>query len=344
VIDFKQRHGITQSYRLADGQPAVNEYVDDRTAALLVEAMKAGERAGQPVKVKAEPALEGPSVDVPSEEEPASPAPQAGKPGADKPAAKEPAAETPVEEPRIVDPAAPAAPEAPAAPKELTYVVTKDDRQAGLSGIAKRYLGSESRWREIYNLNKDLIGANANMIHISQTLKMPADAKGLPGQQAAAAPAKPADKPQAAQPVAPAENPQASKPADKPQAATPAAPADKRLTDAQVAEYAKQYGLKAERANIEAFVAEVASYPEAAVGPDTGDADTIRSLQLVLGKLGFKVAANGQFDDATAEAVIAFKQRQGLKQAYRLASGEYAINEYVDEATAARMAELLAGK
>jgi len=344
VIDFKQRHGITQSYRLADGQPAVNEYVDDRTAALLVEAMKAGERAGQPVKVKAEPALEGPSVDVPSEEEPASPAPQAGKPGADKPAAKEPAAETPVEEPRIVDPAAPAAPEAPAAPKELTYVVTKDDRQAGLSGIAKRYLGSESRWREIYNLNKDLIGANANMIHISQTLKMPADAKGLPGQQAAAAPAKSADKPQAAQPVAPAENPQASKPADKPQAATPAAPADKRLTDAQVAEYAKQYGLKAERANIEAFVAEVASYPEAAVGPDTGDADTIRSLQLVLGKLGFKVAANGQFDDATAEAVIAFKQRQGLKQAYRLASGEYAINEYVDEATAARMAELLAGK
>ncbi|MEB3203957.1 MAG: peptidoglycan-binding protein [Candidatus Sericytochromatia bacterium] len=346
VIDFKQRHGITQSYRLADGQPAVNEYVDDQTAALLVEAMKAGERAGQPVKVKAEPVLEEPAVDAPSEEEPAVPSPQGGKPGAEKPAAEEPAAEepgaeTPVEEPRIVDPAAPAEPEAPAVPVELTYAVTKDDRQAGLSGIAKRYLGSEARWREIYDLNKDVIGANANLIHIGQTLKMPADAKGLPGQQADPAPAKPADKPQAAKP---GDKPQAAKPADKPQAATPAAPADKRLTDAQVAEYAKQYGLKAERANIEAFVAEVASYPEAAVGPDTGDADTIRSLQLVLGKLGFKVAANGQFDDATAEAVIAFKQKQGLKQAYRLASGEYAINEYVDEGTAARMAELLAGK
>ncbi|MEB3236103.1 MAG: peptidoglycan-binding protein [Candidatus Sericytochromatia bacterium] len=334
VIDFKQRHGITQSYRLADGQPAVNEYVDDRTAALLVEAMKAGERAGQPVKVKAEPTLEEPAVDVPSEEEPVIGKPAAEDPVATKPVAEEPAAETPVEEPKIVDPEAPAEPEAP---KELSYAVTKEDRQAGLSGIARRYLGSEARWREIYELNKELIGANANMIHIGQTLKMPADAKGLPGQQAAPAqPAKPADKPAATKP---ADKPVPAKPADK-----PAAPSDKRMTDAQVAEYAKQYGLKADRANIEAFVVEVASYPQAAVGPDTGDADTIRSLQLVLGKLGFKVAASGQFDDATAEAVIAFKQKQGLKQSYRLASGEYAINEYVDESTASRMAELLAGK
>ncbi|MEB3298069.1 MAG: peptidoglycan-binding protein [Candidatus Sericytochromatia bacterium] len=388
VIDFKQRHGITQSYRLADGKPAVNEYVDDRTAALLVEAMKAGERAGQPVKVKADPILEEPAIVDPGDEPAATdkPAPADAPAATDKPAPADAPAATdkpaPADAPAATDKPAPAdapaatdkpAPaDAPAATDKPgdstaaavpTYAVSSQDRQAGLSGIAQRYLGSASRWREIYDLNKDVIGANANMIHVGQTLKMPADAKGLPGQMVqppaavgAGAPAKPAPSAAAVAPAkpsptvaspAPSAQPASSGPTSQPATGVSSAPSaaaspSTALSQEQVAQYAKQYGLAAERANVEAFINEVASYPNGAVGPDAGDAETVRSLQLVLGKLGFKLEASGKFDDATAEAVIAFKQKEGLRQSYRLASGDYAINEYVDEATASRMAELLA--
>jgi LysM repeat protein len=57
-----------------------------------------------------------------------------------------------------------------------------------LSAIAKRELGDASRWREIYNLNKDQI-KDPNLIFPGQTFKMPADA-GIPangGQRSALA-------------------------------------------------------------------------------------------------------------------------------------------------------------
>lgn len=50
-----------------------------------------------------------------------------------------------------------------------TYTVVKGDC---LWNIAKKYLGSGSKWREIYNLNKDKI-KNANLIYPGQVLKMP---------------------------------------------------------------------------------------------------------------------------------------------------------------------------
>ena len=45
-----------------------------------------------------------------------------------------------------------------------------------LSAIAARELGDASRWREIYNLNKDVVGGNPNLIIPGQLLKLPGDA------------------------------------------------------------------------------------------------------------------------------------------------------------------------
>ncbi|MBM3274703.1 MAG: peptidoglycan-binding protein, partial [Candidatus Sericytochromatia bacterium] len=113
------------------------------------------------------------------------------------------------------------------------------------------------------------------------------------------------------------------------------------ISDAQVAALAKEYGLKATRANIEAFSNEVNSYRDNAIGPDAGDAATVKQLQAVLAKLGYKVQASGNFDESTTEAVIQFKVKHGIHQSYKLANGDFAINEYVDEATAQAMANAL---
>lgn len=43
VIDFKTKHGMTQSYKFSNGEPAINEYVDKKAAEALVAALKAKE-------------------------------------------------------------------------------------------------------------------------------------------------------------------------------------------------------------------------------------------------------------------------------------------------------------
>lgn len=58
-----------------------------------------------------------------------------------------------------------------------TYTVKSGD---SLSAIAKKQLGSASRWQEIYNLNKDII-SNPNVIYPGQKLKLPKYAKGTLG-------------------------------------------------------------------------------------------------------------------------------------------------------------------
>jgi nucleoid-associated protein YgaU len=52
-----------------------------------------------------------------------------------------------------------------------TYTVKGGD---SLSKIAKEVLGDAKRWPEIYELNKELIGDNPNIIHPGQELKLPA--------------------------------------------------------------------------------------------------------------------------------------------------------------------------
>ena len=51
-----------------------------------------------------------------------------------------------------------------------TYVVKSGD---SLSKIAKDALGDAKRWPEIYELNKELIGDNPNIIHPGQKLSLP---------------------------------------------------------------------------------------------------------------------------------------------------------------------------
>ena len=42
-----------------------------------------------------------------------------------------------------------------------------------LYAIAKRFLGSGSRWQDIYDLNRDVIGTDAKRLVPGQTLKLP---------------------------------------------------------------------------------------------------------------------------------------------------------------------------
>jgi nucleoid-associated protein YgaU len=50
------------------------------------------------------------------------------------------------------------------------YIVKDDDY---LSKIAKEVYGDAHRWPEIYEANKDVIGANPNIIHGGQKLRIP---------------------------------------------------------------------------------------------------------------------------------------------------------------------------
>lgn len=56
------------------------------------------------------------------------------------------------------------------APSEKKYTVKKGDC---LWKIAARLLNDGSRWREIYNLNKSVIGGNPNLIYPGQVLTIP---------------------------------------------------------------------------------------------------------------------------------------------------------------------------
>ncbi|MNX88636.1 putative peptidoglycan binding domain protein [compost metagenome] len=113
-------------------------------------------------------------------------------------------------------------------------------------------------------------------------------------------------------------------------AATAAAPAD-----AGWQQTAARYGLLATAENVKAFEAEVSTYDNA-VGPQSAQADVGR-VQATLARLGYAVQPTGTFDDATAEAIMAFKKQAGIRQSYRLANGEPAINEYVEPTTELRM-------
>lgn len=53
---------------------------------------------------------------------------------------------------------------------DRTYTVVKGD---SLWKIAKRFYGSGSKWRTIYNANRTIIGANANLIYPGQVFVIP---------------------------------------------------------------------------------------------------------------------------------------------------------------------------
>ena len=53
---------------------------------------------------------------------------------------------------------------------EKSYTIKGGDT---LSDIAQEQLGDAGRWKEIYELNKDVIGDNPDMIHPGKKLKLP---------------------------------------------------------------------------------------------------------------------------------------------------------------------------
>lgn len=61
--------------------------------------------------------------------------------------------------------------EAPASEKEAkSYTIKGGDT---LSDIAQEQLGDANRWKEIYEMNKDVIGDDPDMIHPGKKLKLP---------------------------------------------------------------------------------------------------------------------------------------------------------------------------
>ncbi|WP_327284334.1 MULTISPECIES: LysM peptidoglycan-binding domain-containing protein [unclassified Streptomyces] len=67
--------------------------------------------------------------------------------------------------------AVPAAPAAkPMSASKRIYTVRSGD---SLSAIARRELGNEARWRELYAMNRGVIGSNPELIHPGQVLTLP---------------------------------------------------------------------------------------------------------------------------------------------------------------------------
>jgi nucleoid-associated protein YgaU len=58
----------------------------------------------------------------------------------------------------------------PAAAAEETYTVVAGD---SLSKIAKRFYGDGNDWRRIYEANREVIGANPDLIRPGQKLRIP---------------------------------------------------------------------------------------------------------------------------------------------------------------------------
>lgn len=73
--------------------------------------------------------------------------------------------------PNVPLPVTPPVPPTPSNPVD-TYVVRPGDT---LSEIAAKYLGGASNWRRLYDLNRQVIGTDPNLIHPGMVLKMPAD-------------------------------------------------------------------------------------------------------------------------------------------------------------------------
>lgn len=105
---------------------------------------------------------------------------------------------------------------------------------------------------------------------------------------------------------------------------------------------AQAYNLLPTKENVTAFLEEARSYEQnGTLGPGSPNADAIQDVQAALAGWGYPVTPNGTYDHATGEAIKAFKRANGLHQTYKMADGSWAVNEYLDNTTLAKMRELL---
>lgn len=150
--------------------------------------------------------------------------------------------------------------------------------------IAKEKLGDAKRWPEIYELNKDAIGSNPNLIYPGMTLKMPGDKQdatqptaNTPSTSTPTTPTTPAPTPTAPPANTPPTNTPPATPATPPANTPPAqtgdtadvpaaAPSNRNISDADVARIAQEFGLAPDKANVASFLDEMDSYEGANKG------------------------------------------------------------------------------
>ncbi|HBN07567.1 MAG TPA: hypothetical protein DD435_02605 [Cyanobacteria bacterium UBA8530] len=162
IVDFKTRENIKQQYSMNDGKPAINEYVDQITANMMMYRVNAmAENKATEQNRQARDASQADRLKAMQDERAAARA--QGKEDSAIPTAERKPAETakPTETVKPTETAKPTEP----------YSVKAGD---SLSKIAKEQLGDANRWREIYDLNKATIGANPNKLSIGMKLNVPA--------------------------------------------------------------------------------------------------------------------------------------------------------------------------
>jgi N-acetyl-anhydromuramyl-L-alanine amidase AmpD len=140
-------------------------------------------------------------------------------------------------------------------------------------------------------------------------------------------------------PTAPAPTPATPAPA------TPAPGTQYQATTPLTAEelaMCQQQGILATPENFKAFITEAQALEGAnALGPGSTQTESISELQQLLAGWGYAVAATGQFDQATIDAVTKFKMDNGIAATYKMADGTPGVHPFVDEATKAAMIKKL---
>lgn len=137
----------------------------------------------------------------------------------------------------------------------------------------------------------------------------------------------------------------ANGPAPAPVVTTPTQPQTPATSGPDDATLAAQFGLAPDAANVAAFKQTLASQqaePDV-IGPGSANTEAVKELQQLLSGWGYQVSATGQFDPATADAVMQFKTATGLTEAFKFANGQPGVTPFIDNRTRAKMLELLQG-
>jgi peptidoglycan hydrolase-like protein with peptidoglycan-binding domain len=95
---------------------------------------------------------------------------------------------------------------------------------------------------------------------------------------------------------------------------------------------------------MEAAAREAARLQGSSIGPEVGTREARQLVQQYLDGLGYQVPINGQFDQATLDAILDFKQKHGIAAGFRDDAGQPVYTPYVDGRTADAMLSALQGQ
>lgn len=89
-----------------------------------------------------------------------------------------------------------------------------------------------------------------------------------------------------------------------------------------------------EKASMEATVREAARLQGSSIGPEVGSREARQLVQQYLDALGYTVPLTGAFDEATLNAVLDFKRKNGIAAGFKDDKGQPVYTPYVDGRTA----------